>query len=107
LSHRTGSGADGGGDQRSFDPITRESRVLPRQRIVLAALRDRGFLSEEDLARAQAEEVSPRKPSRAMLAPHLIDSLHKEGRLAAHGTTKTTIDTPTIVSAPNASRRMT
>ena len=78
----------------ALDPITRESRVLPRQRIVLAALRERGFLSEEDLSRAQAEVVSPRKPSRAMLAPHLIDSLHKEGRLAAHGTTKTTIDLP-------------
>ena len=29
-----------------------------------------------------------------MLAPHLIDSLHAEGRLAAHGTTKTTLDLP-------------
>jgi penicillin-binding protein 1C len=78
----------------ALDPITHVSRVVPRQRLVLAALRERGFLSDEDLARAEAEVIEPRRPSRAMLAPYLVDALHKEGLLVAHGTTKTTIDLP-------------
>jgi penicillin-binding protein 1C len=78
----------------ALDPITHAARVMARQRLVLAALRERGFLSDDDLARAKAEVVSPKRPSRAELAPHLVDSLHKEGRLALHGTTRTTIDLP-------------
>jgi penicillin-binding protein 1C len=78
----------------ALDPLTHRGRVLPRQRLVLAALRERGFLGDDDLARAKTEVVSPVKPSRTLLAPYLIDALHKEGQLAAHGTTRTTIDLP-------------
>jgi penicillin-binding protein 1C len=76
----------------SLDPVLHAKQVLTRQRIVLTTLRERGFLSESDLLRAEAEAISPLRPSHSLLAPHFIDALQKEGRLAPHGTTATTID---------------
>ncbi len=76
----------------ALDPVVHASRIVPRQRIVLTALRERASLSADDLARAESEVVSPRRPSRKRFAPYLVDALHKEGALAASGTTKTTID---------------
>jgi penicillin-binding protein 1C len=75
----------------ALDPVAHASKVMPRQRLVLAALRERGYLSSEDLARATAELVTPERPTRSRFAPHLVDSLRKEGALAP-GVTRTTID---------------
>jgi penicillin-binding protein 1C len=76
----------------ALDPVLHGQKVVVRQRLVLEALRERGFLSVSDLARAEAESVAPTRPSHGLFAPYLVDALKKDGRLAAHGTTRTTID---------------
>lgn len=75
-----------------LDPLRHPERVEPRQRALLHALHEAGELSEAGLRRALAEPVTPRAPTRPFLAPHLVQTLHAEGRLTAGLTTTTTLD---------------
>ncbi len=75
----------------ALDPITHAEQVTTRAHKVLASLRERRFLSETDLLRAEAEVVSPRRPEHPLLAPYLVDALIKE-RALVPGTTTTTIE---------------
>jgi penicillin-binding protein 1C len=77
-----------------LDPLRHPERVEPRQRALLHALHAAGELSEHDLRRALAEPVTPRAPVRPFLAPHLVQTLRAEGRLAAGPVTTTTLELP-------------
>jgi penicillin-binding protein 1C len=76
----------------ALDPISHGEQVMARQRLVLASLRERGFLSDADFTRAVSETVTAKKPSHVLLAPYLVDALASDGKLASHGTTRTTVD---------------
>lgn len=75
-----------------LDPLRHPERVVPRQRALLHALHEAGELSEAGLRRALAEPVTPHAPERPFLAPHLVESLRSEGRLAEGLVTTTTLD---------------
>lgn len=77
-----------------LDPLRHPERVVLRQRALLHALYDAGELSDAGLQRALAEPVNPRAPQRPFLAPHLVQSLQAEGRLAPGPVTTTTLDLP-------------
>jgi penicillin-binding protein 1C len=76
----------------ALDPVTHPERVRMRQRALLDALRDEGFLSEADHARATREPVTPRAPSHPFEAPHFVEMLRAERRLEPGATTRTTLD---------------
>jgi penicillin-binding protein 1C len=75
-----------------LDPLRHPERVVPRQRALLQALHEAGELTEVGLRRALAEPVEPRAPERPFLAPHLVETLRVEGRLASGEVTTTTLD---------------
>ncbi len=75
----------------SLDPYRYPDRVLSRQRALLDALRDEGALTEEDHARAVAEEVEVRPLRYPFHAPHFVDALLRN-RTAAPASVQTTLD---------------
>lgn len=75
-----------------LDPLRHPERVVPRQQALLHALHEAGELNDAGLRRALAEPVEPRTPPRPFLAPHLVQTLQAEGRLAEGPVTSTTID---------------
>jgi penicillin-binding protein 1C len=77
-----------------LDPFRHSDRVELRQRALLHALHEAGELPEAGLRRALAEPVAPRPLSRPFLAPHLLQTLQSEGRLAPGLVTTTTLELP-------------
>jgi penicillin-binding protein 1C len=75
-----------------LDPFSHAERATLRQRTLLEALHAEGALSDADLARALAEPVAPRPITHPFEAPHFVEMLRAEGRLADGPTTKTTLD---------------
>jgi penicillin-binding protein 1C len=75
-----------------LDPYGHAARIAPRQRALLAALHDRGFLGDADHARAAGEIVAPRPLAHPFLAPHFVAGLVADKALAESGTTQTTLD---------------
>lgn len=75
-----------------LDPLRHPERVVTRQQALLHALHDAGELTEAGLGRALAEPVEPHAPARPFLAPHLVQTLQTEGRLADGPVTSTTLD---------------
>jgi penicillin-binding protein 1C len=77
-----------------LDPYGHAARIAPRQRALLDALHDHGFLDDADHARAASEIVATRPLAHPFLAPHFVAGLVADGALAETGTTRTTLDLP-------------
>ncbi len=75
-----------------LDPYRHPERVISRQRALLEALAEDGHLDAAQLERAWAEPVRPRPRSRPFNAPHFVQTLRAEGRLARGDVTRTTLD---------------
>lgn len=75
-----------------LDPIAHPERALTRQRLLLDALRDEGYLAPADHARAVAEPVAVRRLLRPFRAPHFVEALIAEGGIAPGPETRTTLD---------------
>ena len=75
-----------------LDPHRHIERVLVRQRVVLDALHARGTITRAELDRALSEPIALRPLQRPFAAPHLVQTLRAEGRLATGELTTTTLD---------------
>ncbi len=75
-----------------LDPYRHPERVETRELALLHALHDAGEIDEAQLRRALAEAVRPRPLHRPFFAPHLVESLRSQGRLAEGPVTTTTLD---------------
>jgi penicillin-binding protein 1C len=75
-----------------LDPYAHLERVLVRQRLVLEGLHARGILGSAELDRATKEPIELRPLRRPFAAPHLMQTMIAEGRLATGEVTTTTID---------------
>ncbi|MBX7080203.1 MAG: penicillin-binding protein 1C [Nannocystaceae bacterium] len=76
----------------ALDPMLHRDRAVMRQRALLQQLHDDGVIDGDALARALAEPLQLRTPSHPFEAPHFVEMLRAEGRLRAHGETRTTLD---------------
>jgi penicillin-binding protein 1C len=77
-----------------LDPYGHAARIAPRQRALLDALREQGFLGDADHARAAGEIVAPRPLAHPFFAPHFVAGLVADGALDDRGTTRSTLDLP-------------
>ncbi len=77
-----------------LDPYEHLDRAQLRQRALLDALHEQGFLSDADHARATAERIALRDIDRPFEAPHLTEALRLgfHGGLSPNAVTHTTID---------------
>jgi len=77
----------------AFDPYVHPERVRSRQRKLLTALHAAHLLDEGELARALREPLDLRPPGSPFLAPHWVEMLRAEDRLATRdASTTTTLD---------------
>jgi penicillin-binding protein 1C len=78
----------------ALDPYDHLDRALPRQRVLLDALRDEGILPAADHGRATAEVISIRPLEHPFAAPYLVEAMRQgnHGGLADGPTTVTTLD---------------
>ena len=80
-----------------LDPYQHRERSVVRQRALLTALHDQGWLSEADQTRALSEPLELRPMRHPFAAPHLTEALRlvalgERGRLSAGDVTTTTLD---------------
>lgn len=75
-----------------FDPLDHTERVVRHQRALLHRMHEHGHLDDAGLRRALAEPVTPRSLVRAFEAPHFVETLRLEDRLADAPQTRTTLD---------------
>lgn len=75
-----------------LDPYQHPERVELRQRALLAQLEESGLLESAAHHRAEAESIDLRPLSHAFEAPHFVQMLQSEQRLAEGERTKTTLD---------------
>ncbi|MFO0757830.1 MAG: penicillin-binding protein 1C [Byssovorax sp.] len=76
-----------------LDPYAHPGRVAPRQKALLDALHEQGFLGDADLARALAETVTPGRLSHPFHAPHFTEALIADHQLdEPAGVTRATLD---------------
>jgi penicillin-binding protein 1C len=75
-----------------LDPYAHPERVVLRQRALLGELEEAGLLTPAARARAENEPIDLRPLSHAFEAPHFVQMLISEGRLADGEQTTTTLD---------------
>ena len=75
-----------------LDPYRHADRVELRRRALLEELHEHGIIDRAQRRRALAERVRPRPLKHPFAAPHFVQMLQSEGRLAAGDTTWTTLD---------------
>lgn len=75
-----------------LDPYQHPERVELRQRALLAQLEESELLSSAARVRAEAESIECRPLSHALEAPHFVQMLQSEQRLADGERTQTTLD---------------
>lgn len=76
----------------SLDPYRHPERVKRRQQALLRALGQHGFLSDTELDRALASPVALLPVSHPFEAPHFVDSLLEDPKLATNDQLRTTLD---------------
>lgn len=75
-----------------LEPHAHLERAVLRQHALLEQLHDAGHLDDDALARALAEPIVLRRIEHPWHAPHFVQMLQGEQRLAQHGVTQTTLD---------------
>ena len=75
-----------------LDPYRHPERVQLRQAALLREMLEGGLLTQAEHDRALAEPIELQRPSRPFAAPHFVQMLQGEGRLAESDMTRTTLD---------------
>ena len=75
-----------------LDPYRHHDRVRLRQIALLDEMLEGGVIDADERARAEAEPIVLRALHRPFAAPHFVQTLRAEDRLASGDTTRTTLD---------------
>jgi penicillin-binding protein 1C len=91
-----------------LNPRVHFDHALRRQKWVLARMKADGFLTAREFAQASAEPIRLAPPHQVFEAPHFVDLILKQRRLAPGTEARTTLDLPlTKVAAQSLRHRIT